>query len=202
MTTDLRTTRYEKRSKLGVDLDGVIASLWTEVVAEVKKLYNVDLPQEDNLQKYDIEKCTDITREQLTYIFKKGNVFKNPGLIHGAKEAIDRLNEDFSIHIITNRDCYPGIEYDTAKWLRKNKIQYREIIYTDEKKAPHVIKANVEYMIENKGETAYDLADMGQKMLLLDYPYNRAFEHKNIIRVYSWHDILDKLIVIDEHEYI
>ena len=48
-------------------------------------------------------------------------------------------------------------------------------------------------MIDDKPEVALHLAENGIKVLLFDTRYNQKIEHDNVVRVYNWIDIYEKI---------
>ena len=47
--------------------------------------------------------------------------------------------------------------------------------------------------VEDHPDESVNLAKNGITVLLMDAPYNRLSRHKNIIRVYDWHDIMKRI---------
>jgi len=183
----------DPRPNLGVDLDGVVCELWDPFRAEVLRRYNISILRD--VPKYNIEECSELTREQAQVIFEEGqSLYRNLPKIPGAKTALIHLNGYYKLHMITHRDFYKGIQSDTRGWLDSRRIPYEKITFTNSNKIQEVLDAKCKYMIENCGETAIKLAELGQRVILLDYSYNRDFKHKLISRAKNWMDIMGILI--------
>jgi len=185
----------DPRPNLGVDLDGVVCNLWDSFRAEIMKKYNIFLDDIEAQRKYNVSECSELTRKQVERIFKEGkNMYKNLSMITGARIALTYLKTHYKIHIITHRNFYKGIEADTRSWLDRNEIRYDKITFTNSDKIQQVLNADCKYMIEDCGETAIKLVEAGQKVILLNYLYNRDFNHRLITRMKSWKEIVEILI--------
>ena len=115
-------------------------------------------------------------------------------------ETIDKLKKkNNKIYIITARRKREEneIENITKKWLDKNKIYYDELIFTSEDKRKVCKENKIDIMIEDSPTNVKELSEI-IKVFCYDNPYNRGIEGKNITRVYSWYDILNKIVNINK----
>lgn len=81
------------------------------------------------------------------------------------------------------------------KWVEKNDFRFNDIFYCSEVGTPpqklgFCRRISADIMIEDNGDTALYLAENGIKVLLFDAPYNQDISHENIVRIFSWNDIL------------
>lgn len=122
-----------------------------------------------------------------------------------AVEVIKKLKENNNnIYIITARNEY-GLPDDeegnmqklTKEWIKKNKIYYDELIFTSEDKRKVCKENKIDIMIEDSPTNVKELSEI-IKVFCYDNPYNRGIEGKNITRVYSWYDILNKIVNINK----
>ena len=122
-----------------------------------------------------------------------------------AVEVIKKLKENNNnIYIITARNEY-GLPDDeegnmqklTKEWIKKNKIYYDELIFTSEDKRKVCKENKIDIMIEDSPTNVKELSEI-IKVFCYDNPYNRGIEGKNITRVYSWYDILNKIANINK----
>ena len=122
-----------------------------------------------------------------------------------AVEVIKKLKENNNnIYIITARNEY-GLPDDeegnmqklTKEWIEKNKIYYDELIFTSEDKRKVCKENKIDIMIEDSPTNVKELSEI-IKVFCYDNPYNRGIEGKNITRVYSWYDILNKIVNINK----
>ena len=122
-----------------------------------------------------------------------------------AVEVIKKLKENNNnIYIITARNEY-GLPDDeegnmqklTKEWIKKNKIYYDELIFTSEDKRKVCKENKIDIMIEDSPTNVKELSEIF-KVFCYDNPYNRGIEGKNITRVYSWYDILNKIVNINK----
>lgn len=117
-----------------------------------------------------------------------------------ASEVINRLKEEcHEIYIITARNEWGFTQEDygkmreyTEKWLKKNKIYYDKLIFTEGSKVPYVIGNYIDVMIEDAPKHIKPIA---KKVPVLAYynTYNENIKGKNIKRVYNWYDIYNKI---------
>ena len=77
-------------------------------------------------------------------------------------------------------------------WLRKNKIEYDKVIFTNPPKIKEILENKIDIMIEDSPTTINELVKV-VNVLYYDTRYNRDIEHENITRVYSWYDIYMKI---------
>jgi len=82
----------------------------------------------------------------------------------------------------------------TKEWLSKNEIVYDEIYFSADK-SQICNELNIDVMIEDSPMQIKNF-DANIKVLCMDYEYNKDIDGPNVIRVYSWQDILTKLNTI------
>ena len=189
--------------RIGIDIDGVITDI-ERFIAD----YGTKYCKENNLSinikagEYDEFKTFNWTEEQ-------GIKFWNEYIVYYAteypardfaSEVIQKLKEEgHEIYIVTARNDY-GVPKEyigkmkdfVAKWLKDNNISYDKIIYTEGSKLPYCVGNYIELMIEDSPENIKDVSTK-IPVLCFDCNYNRNIEGKNITRVYSWYDVLDKI---------
>ncbi|OPZ76384.1 MAG: hypothetical protein BWY78_01389 [Alphaproteobacteria bacterium ADurb.Bin438] len=80
----------------------------------------------------------------------------------------------------------------TKNWLLKNNISYDEIIFTPKEKLELCIENKIDLMIEDKASHVMKISKI-MPVLCFDAKYNQECFGENIIRVYSWYDVLSKI---------
>lgn len=123
--------------------------------------------------------------------------------ITGAQDAIEHLSSDFRIIDVTaRRDNYRKI---THGWLAHFFPQVAEVHFShnnyvhagDRKtKAQICLDNNAQFLIEDSGSYALQVADAGIRVYLFDHPWNQEITHRNITRIPSngkghWDNLLD-----------
>ena len=180
--------------RIGIDIDGCITDI-ARFVAD----YGTKFCYENNIKyvlkedEYDESKALGISYEETEKFWNKylpyySIEYKPREFV---SEVINKLKENNEIYIITARDeaglppeYYGHMQELVKEWLKKYSINYDKLIFTKEN--------NIDIMIE---DSPYNLIDISNKIQVMcfDNPYNKKIEGENIIRVYSWYDILSKI---------
>ena len=184
---------------IGVDIDNVISNfnevLLKEFIADDKELRNSGIV---NKNAYITRGMFDWTKEEFDDFYYKNieRIAKSLNIIEGADFYIKKLRQDgHKIYIITGRDNgeYSNPFEMTLNWLKKYKIEYDEIFFTnnfsDDEKANVCLKNNVKIMIDDSKKNSYAVAKAGITDLLMDTEYNR--DAKDLIRVHNWQEIYE-----------
>lgn len=191
--------------KIGIDIDGVLNSQYYFCIDYGTKFCS-------ELRKYKIENINAIDTtdmflwgEDIAHQFwnqyRKDLVINLPAKPF-ASEVIKKLkDEKHEIYIITarkNNDEWfsetlkKDVEGITKKWLENNKIDYDEIFFDIKDKGECCKKHHIDIMIEDDPINIRKLINK-TNIMIFDYPYNRNEEFRNLIRVYSWYDIYNKI---------
>lgn len=188
--------------RIGIDIDGCITDI-ARFVAD----YGTKFCYENNIKyvlkedEYDESKALGISYEETEKFWNKylpyySIEYKPREFV---SEVINKLKENNEIYIITARDeaglppeYYGHMQELVKEWLKKYSINYDKLIFTKGSKLPYCLENNIDIMIE---DSPYNLIDISNKIQVMcfDNPYNKKIEGENIIRVYSWYDILSKI---------
>jgi len=190
--------------KIGIDLDSVVANIMTPLIDFHNKNYRTNLKLSDHTT-FLIEKIWRCSEEEaINRIFK----FYQSGFMDkikpmpGSVDGIEYLSKIHELHIITSRPYIT--DKDTNHWVNKYfPNNFKTINHTNQggKKGSHKIyKSEVVKMlgislfIEDHLDFAYDCASLDIKILLMNMPWNQTKKlPENIIRVYSWKEIVNKI---------
>ena len=189
--------------RIGIDIDGVLTNI-EQFIVDYGTKYCVEnnLPINIKAGEYDEFKTFNWSEEQGIKFWNKYIVYyatKYPAREFAA-EVIQKLKEEGNeIYLITARNDYGVPKEDigkmrdfVAQWLKDNNICYDKIIYTEGSKLPYCVGNYIEIMIEDCPENVKDISTK-LPVLCFDCQYNKNIEGENIIRVYSWYDIYNKL---------
>lgn len=188
--------------RIGIDIDGVLVDIARFTVDYGTKFrYDNHIDTQIKDDEYNEEKALGLTSEQAEKFWNTYLGFyatKYPAR-NFASEVIKKLKENHEICIITARNEY-GLPPETygqmqtmvKHWLADNKIEYDKLVFTKGSKLPYCMENKIDVMIE---DSPYNVADISSKIpvLCFDNPYNRNIDEKNITRVYSWYDVLEKI---------
>lgn len=193
---------------IGVDCDGVLTDMSAYIYEYGEKYFKRKPSNLDGYSTAEIFDCSDKDefRFGLRYFF---TYCKKWPPRNGAAEIISKLNKDgHELYEITARKFvtmknplgwYSRLLYE--QWLKKYGFEFKDIFYCSESNAPAdkligCRKYSVDLMIDDKPEVALRLADNDVKVLLFDTRYNQNVNHSNIIRVYDWNDVYEKIVEI------
>ncbi len=182
---------------IGIDIDNVISkfdeALEKEFLKHDKELRNTGII---NPNKHMTEGMFDWTDEEIWsfYLENIERIVQNLDVIDGAKEYIEKLQEDGNtIVIITGRDNgeYSDPYNMTKKWLKEKEIPYDKLILTKYKgeKTKKCIENGIDVMIDDSREICKECFQNNITTLIMDKPCNR--EVKEITRVYNWKEIYE-----------
>lgn len=187
---------------IGIDIDGCITDI-ARFIADygIKFCYENNIKYNLKENEYDEAKALGISDELAEkfwneYLGFYATKYKTRDF---AKEVIDKLKEKNKIYIITARneeglpkELYGYMQKMVIKWLEDNEIKYDKLIFSKGSKLPYCLENNIDIMVEDSPRNLLDISNK-IPVLCFDNPYNKGIEGKNIRRVYSWYDILDKI---------
>jgi len=179
---------------VGVDLDGVIADIVSQLVRFSRIEYGIHLLP-SQLRSERIEICTPINGEQLTKLFQEPGFFRSMRAIPRAKQSLSALREHgYSIHVITDRFWYPDIHDDTRKWLADRSINVESLVFARKTDKQHVARElGVQWFIEDQISNANLLSEVCQ-VLLIDRPYNQGMTPEGVARVKGIDEAVESIV--------
>jgi 5'(3')-deoxyribonucleotidase len=189
--------------KIGVDLDEILSDTLTSVLEYYNSVHGTNLKR-DEFVSYNYWEIWGGTKENAVKLIEdyyKTNYFKNIKPIAGAKENLEKLkSEGYELFVITGRsDKY---KKGTKDWLTEYYPNiFSDIFFantfdidnTDTKKSDICIKNNIPILIEDDPHHLADCVQAGIKTIVLDCPWNKNFQAKNSVRVFSWEEITQKV---------
>lgn len=191
--------------RIGIDIDNTITHTRESIIDYAVKFNGASNIDADVIPKgYTMEECFGWD-EELTHCFFDTyltTIYENVLPKADAIDVINYLNQDNSIFLITARNkFYPRIEEITLNWLRKQGLQYDELIMNSTDNMHHCSKLGLcmqyelDLMIEDHHDISLEIC-RHIPVLMFDYPYNAHINDKNITRVSNWlevRDIIDKI---------
>ncbi len=195
--------------RIGVDVDGVLTNI---------EQFELDYGSEYYIN-YTNKHLTNPKGYGSCQIFegteKEDNLFWRTAIYEYLKEPPRKFaskvlellkNCGHEIYIITNRISdlsYCDITQEQMrkiilKWLKKHKIYYDKLIFSNRTKLDALKENKIDIMIEDNPKNIKEQSEE-IKVLCFDARYNSDIEKDNVIRVYSWFDILDKIRSIDKY---
>lgn len=176
--------RIDERS-VGCDLDGVIGDIVRQLVRFSRIEHQIYLTK-NRVVSENVETCAPIQREQLHRLFQNPEFFRSLQLLPYSRKSLAELaTAGCSIHIVTDRFWYEGIQQDTRAWLEQHKIPFDSLTFSRKSEKNLVAeKLKIGWFIEDQLSNALLLAS-SCRVLLIDRPYNQGDLPAEVIRVQS-----------------
>jgi uncharacterized HAD superfamily protein len=187
-------TPYPIERCIGIDLDGVLGDLASEVIKESRRMYNIKIKKE-SITSHHLEECTALTSDQVKKIFSSGNVFRKMSPIAGAKSAITQLHKaGWRTQILTDR-FWGNDDWKIAfSWLETNEFEGEPLDLVRAKdKADYAKAKGIMVFVEDNADTAISLSLVCERVYLLDRTYNQRELPAKVIRISTWQEIVDDL---------
>lgn len=184
--------------KIGCDWDDVIVNYMGKFCDFYNQRYRTNFSIQD-FKSHNIWETIGGSRFRavlLVNLFYYSKLFDKIQLMDGAREAIKGLSKNNSLSIITAR--FNHFRKKTEREIKRNfDGSIENVFYTGFcnpfGKRDLCKKERIELLIEDNKHYAVSCADEGINVFLFDKPWNQNVEHKNIIRVYNWSEILEKI---------
>jgi 5'(3')-deoxyribonucleotidase len=172
-----------RNNNVGVDLDGVVADIVTQLVRFSRLKYDLRLVPSD-FRSENIETCTPIRAHQLQTLFREPRFFQSMRAVQGARQLLVQLGESgYRVHIVTDRFWYPEIHEHTREWLSNRMIPVASVVFATKTEKQAVARdLGLEWFIEDQRSNANLLSEVC-RVLLIDKPYNQGALEPNVLRV-------------------
>ena len=189
--------------KIAIDIDEVLGGFMPNFIKFYNDKYKTNLIMNE-LPSYYLYNFLNVTKEdiiQRVYDFHKTDYFKNIEPIKDSQESVKKLKENNELFIITSRQN--DVIKETEYWINENFPNiFSKIYFTNnlskngesktKKEICDLIGADV--LIEDSFEYCLECISSNRKIFLLDYSWNRDCNlPKEITRVYSWKEIMEKI---------
>lgn len=179
---------------IGLDFDGVVTNCGRLKALGAKKLFNVDIPEEDFKKEIVIGKgflTPEQYKEVQVYVYGDMEMGLYMEEVPDALQSIRELQKEHQIIIVTSRTKQFA---DVAQeWLRLRNfhLEIREVDYEKTKKDD---TSGFDVFVDDDIEKLTDLIGHVPHLFLFDWSYNK--EHilpQGIQRVFSWNDLVVKI---------
>lgn len=181
-------------NKIGVDIDGVISDIAKHIIDYAAQKFGCVIPPEQ-ITSDRMENCTNLSAEQLISIFQNPEFFRTLPLISSTRDWLNEASRKGSeIVLMTDRFWYSGIEEDTRCWLGTHQIPFDVLEFTRRaQKAERARELAIRIFLEDQLSNANMLAEVCERVFLLDRTYNQGEVSPNVIRISTCSDCLDSL---------
>lgn len=189
---------------IGIDIDGVINDLSQfHIACGTKFCYEQSLCPHicaTEMDSMDIFKWTKEVDNQFWQEYYIELISSKNFIRPYVAEIIENLHKNkHKIYIISARDdndlpvhISKSMYQLTTKYLELNHIYYDDLILNSDK-WKCISELNIDVMIEDNPTFFTENMPSLCNLLCFDTPYNKSINSQNIVRVYSWFDILSKI---------
>jgi len=177
------------RLKIGIDIDGVTADFVTPFLPLLKRFLGRNVYYED-ITTYRFQDAFDYSSEMESRLqdeIDRVNLLRHLPLMPGSLESINRLARDHAVHFVTARpeDRWGAT---TRDWLDNCGLEYCSVMFRKGRKAE--VDDRFDVFVEDRLETALELADVGIRVFLFNHPWNQVeVLPVNCSRVQMWQEI-------------
>jgi uncharacterized HAD superfamily protein len=194
----------KKKKVFGLDFDDVLMDFYPSLCLFHNENYGTSLSKEDVHSYYiqDIFGCTTEEAMERVWNFYHSTKHHDAKPVSGAMEALQVLEEEYDLHIITARP--ESVREVTESWINTHfPKMFKGIHFTNQffgvtkktTKAEVAQKEGVTFFIDDAPHHAEEVAEIAEQVFLFDAPWNNthATSKENITRVTSWPEVLQFL---------
>lgn len=170
------------RQQILVDMDGVLADVYSQFIALEYKDSGIRLNVEDMYGKTESEAFPSFEK----HVRSKG-FFRTVPVIPGSIEGLKYLNEKYNVLIVSSATEFPRSLGEKQEWLNEHFpfISWEQMIFCGRKDS---IKGD--FMIDDHPK---NLLTFEHERYLFTQPHNVYVPDNNYHRVSDWKDIVDSL---------
>lgn len=187
---------------IGIDIDDTISETFETLLPYAQKYTIEDLKRkteinmnQDFLDHFYIVKMNGWKEQETISFWNKyyGEILKKVNIKKFAAEVINKLKQEGNkIYFITARWDMPNdnIQEITKQWLKKNNVEYDELIINASDKLQLIKEKNIDVFIDDSFKNCKNIAENSNtKVYMMTSRVNGTFNHEKITRVYSWPEI-------------
>ena len=187
---------------IGIDIDDTISETFETLLPYAQKYTIEDLKikseinmNQDFLDHFYIVKMNGWKEQETISFWNKyyGEILKKVNIKKFAAEVINKLKQEGNkIYFITARWDMPNdnIQEITKQWLKKNNVEYDELIINASDKLQLIKEKNIDVFIDDSFKNCKNIAENSNtKVYMMTSRVNGTFNHEKITRVYSWPEI-------------
>ena len=186
--------------KIGIDIDGVLLDIENYIMTRGSKFFWDNYKKTiENPFTYNIYEMFGMDQEAERKFWEKcyyNYIMEAPRMY--ASEVISKLSEaGHKIYIITARSANAlnnGVSEEEAQklvpvWLEKNNIVYDKLLFVAGDKTEACVANKIDVMIEDSPSQIKSISK-AIPVIVFDARYNQKISGENIVRNYSWYDVL------------
>lgn len=163
-----------------VDMDGVLADVYTQFRKYEKQESGLELSIDDLVGKLELEAFPNGKK----HVNSRG-FFRSVPTIKGSYEGLKYLNDRHDVLVVSSATEFPESLKEKLEWLNEHYpfISWRQMIFCGEKKA---VKGDI--MIDDHMK---NLRHFDGKRILFSQPHNLLINENSFMRVGNWKEIVE-----------
>lgn len=190
--------------KIGLDIDDTLIYSFEDFLTFYNEVNNTSYKKEENTSDKKFHEFLGITKQQLVEWYKeydKHERSSNLKPIEGAREVLRELVSKHEFVLITARQDF--LAEKTKNLVNKHYADFNfRIVFNKEgiklDKGTICINEGVKIMVDDDIDNALNCVSKGIKVILLNKPWNRRENHREIIRVNNWAEILEEIKKLED----
>jgi len=173
-----------KKKKLGVDIDGVVCDLNTELAKVLTGALGRQVHSSE-FTRYDLSDFG-FDGDIVVRCAEEDGAYVVADPYRYAPEVLRELSNSYDLVYVTARP--ERLWKDTIGWFNKQGIPYRDIYFTKHK-SNKSLELGIELFIEDNPSNLADLNRNGVGTLKFVHRYNEHYKHELCREVFSWVDV-------------
>ncbi len=187
---------------IGIDCDGILANFTHDFTKLANRIHGSPIIFDREIDTWLSDETYGISKQEFSKVWDQVNDAFWEGLAPCCSQyEFNRLAEIADVKrlvVITNRK--PWAYEATKRWLDRFGIGHAVLVHTKDKQEA-VRLSGVDYFIDDRPRNCLQALDAGAKSFVMDWRYNRGFEHEKIIRVRSVTEYLKIIDAFTEDAY-
>lgn len=182
--------KFRKRKVIIFDIDGVINNYPICLFEWAKKKFGIKYKVGDDLRnKVDLKTYNEI-KESYRLSGEKRNLPVNEGIVSVMRKLKGR-GETLILYTIRPILKYKRIFSDTLYWLKKNRIPFDAIFWSDyHKEDIYELGMKIKFIVDDDRRNAMLFNHEGYKVFLINNSYNQGYRHNLTKRIFEPLEIL------------
>lgn len=171
---------------VGIDCDGILSNFTHDFTKLANGIHGSPIIFDREIDTWLSGQTYGLSKKEFSQIWDAVDDSFWEGLAPCCSQyEFDRLAEiadDGRLYVITNRKSPASAA--TKRWLNRFGIGHAILVHTKDKEEA-VRQTGVDYFIDDRPRNCLQALDAGAKSFIMDWKYNRGFEHEKVIRVRS-----------------
>jgi uncharacterized HAD superfamily protein len=192
--------------KIGVDIDDTLLHAFEDFLNFYNEQNKTSFQKENNTSDKKFHEFLGITKKELIswYIeYDKHDRSNNLHPIEGAKEVLKELVSKHEFVLITAREEF--LAEKTKRIVDKHYSDFNfRIVFNKHgiklDKGEICLREGVKIMIDDDIDNAFNCVSKGIKVIMLNKPWNRGRQHKDLIRVDNWGQVLEEIKKLEDSQ--